>query len=155
MTLLNDFADLREIHGPGEGRSWPEDEKNLLYVAITRAKNNLMMNNLVRDEIIGNDGLHRLITFRRGDSPARPLVGTCRRPTCGQENCNRELSKDLHRPQLLCRIEDYKLSSGVYHEGVGLGGLNSHILRLSKLYCTSCSLEVFPWFREFFYDDID
>ena len=69
MTLLTDFADLREIHGPGEGRSWPEDEKNLLYVAITRAKNNLMMNNLVRDEIIGNDGLHRLITFRRGASP--------------------------------------------------------------------------------------
>ena len=69
VTLLNDFADLREIHGPGEGRSWPEDEKNLLYVAITRAKNNLVMNNLVRDEIIGNDGLHRLITFRRGASP--------------------------------------------------------------------------------------
>ena len=147
VILLNDFADLREIHGSGRGRSWPEDEKNLLYVAITRAKNNLVMNSLVRDEIIGKDGLHRLTTFQRGDSlPA----------SCGEDNCNKELSKDLlSPPQLLCRREDYRLSSGVYHEGLGLGGLNKDILRPSQLYCRGCSERVFPWFRKFFDDEID
>ena len=143
MTLLNDFADLREIHGPGEGRSWPEDEKNLLYVAITRAKNNLVMNNLVRDEIIGKDGLHRLTTFRPGDSHP---------PSCGQENCNRELSKDLHQPQLLCLRGAYIRS---YNEGDNEVFEGDYRFIPSQLYCTSCSLEVFPWFRKFFDGDID
>ena len=143
VILLNDFDDQRE---PGRGRFWPEDEKNLLYVAITRAKNNLVMNNLVRDEIVGQDGLQRLSIFQQGDSHP---------PTCGQEDCNVELSGDLGHSQLVCRIEDYKLSSGVYHEGVGLGGLNSDLLRQSKLYCRSCSVKTFPWFRKFFNEDSD
>ena len=143
VILLNDFDEQRE---PGRGRSWPEDEKNLLYVAVTRAKNNLVMNNLVRDEIIGSDGLHRLTVFQPGDPhPA----------TCGQDNCNVQLSKRLHNQQLLCRVEQHKISSGVYHEGVGLGGLNSDLLRPSKLYCRDCSEKAFPWFRQFFSDESD
>lgn len=35
LLLLNDFTELREMFGPGNGRLWPEDEKDLLYVANT------------------------------------------------------------------------------------------------------------------------
>ena len=104
------------------------------------------MNNLVREEIICMDGLHRLIILQEGDSPPA---------SCGQDNCSVELGKNLHKPQMLCRREDYRLSSGVYHEGVGLGGLNSDILRPSKLYCSHCSGRAFPWFRQFFHDESD
>ena len=51
VVLLND-SDLGEVYGPGNGRGWPEDEKNLLYVAITRAKNNLIVNENVKNEIL-------------------------------------------------------------------------------------------------------
>merc|ERR1712098_880974 len=46
VVLLNDFNDQISVD------KWPEDEKNLLYVAITRAKTSFVMNSLVLDEVI-------------------------------------------------------------------------------------------------------
>ena len=144
VILLNDFPDM----GEGSGRWWPEDEKNLLYVAITRAKNNLVMNSLVRDELVCHDvsGLNRLNMFHPGDSVPR----TCAK---GKDYCNVDPSKTLLETQLVCRQLEYKLSSGVYSEGEGLGALNCDILRASKLYCRDCSFKMFPLFGKFFYND--
>ena len=143
VILLNDFAEL-ETYGPGSGRSWPEEEKNLLYVAITRAKTTLVMNSLVRSEIVETDvsGLHRLSLLSGGDQVPS---------SCGsrKDKCRDQLSKDLLTTRLLCRQEHYRLSSGTYSEGEGLGGLNSDLLRDSKLYCSKCSEVKFPLFRTF------
>ena len=133
------------MFGPGQGRLWPEDEKNLLYVAITRAKNNLVMNSLVRNEIVESEvsGLHRLSLYRQGE----PVPSSC---GSGPEECKAHLSKELLDTQLICRQEEFRLSTGAYSQGEGLGGLNSDLLRASKLYCVDCSLKMFPLFRMFF-----
>ena len=46
----------------------PEDEKNLLYVAITRAKTNLVMNDLRKFELL-EEYLLRLSTYVVTPSP--------------------------------------------------------------------------------------
>ena len=49
VVLLDGWMDGQSQEHPSD---WPEDEKNLLYVAITRAKNNLVLNDLASQTIL-------------------------------------------------------------------------------------------------------
>ena len=138
VVLLNDFADLREMYGPGQ--MWPEDEKNLLYVAITRAKTNFVMNTLVREEILERNGLLKIVTFKIGESAQLQCAG---------DDCDEDLSDSLTPGQIMVRRESSNLSSGVYFGGVGLGGLNSVMKQSSALFCKTCSCRLMPSFRNF------
>ena len=137
VVLLNDFSDLREMFGAGQGRLWPEDEKNLLYVAITRAKTNFVMNSLVKDELLDQD-LLRVMTYKVG-------VGS----QCHAEQCAGDLSDSLAAGQLMVTREPHGLSGAVYCGAAGLGSLGSVTGHPRQYYCSDCSGKIMPSFIKF------
>jgi len=134
VVLLNDFNDQISVD------KWPEDEKNLLYVAITRAKTNFVMNSLVLTEVISGYGLVKPTTFKPGETS---------KLTCSKKDCQQDLSDSLLPGQLMIKKEAYSLSSGVYYGGVGLGSLNSVVEQQEKSYCKTCSFIISPVFNSF------
>jgi len=134
VVLLNDFNDQISVD------KWPEDEKNLLYVAITRAKTSFVMNSLVLDEVISGYGLVKPTTFKPGETSK--LV-------CSKKDCLQDLSDSLVPGQLMIKKEAYSLSSGVYYGGVGLGSLNSVVEQQERLFCKTCSLVISSVFKSF------
>ena len=122
------------------GRHWPEDEKNLLYVAITRAKTNLVMNSILREELL-DTFLYRLSTFRVGEGAL----------TCGSDGCGVDLSDGLVPGQIMVTREAHTMSGHTYTPGAGLGSLGpggQH--QHPKLYfCSECSVGLMPSFRPF------
>ena len=137
VVLLNDFSDLREMFGAGQGRLWPEDEKNLLYVAITRAKTNFVMNSLVKDELLEQD-LLRMMTYKVGAGAQ-----------CHGEQCAADLSDSLAAGQLMVTREPHSLSGAVYCGAAGLGSLSSVTGHPRQYYCSECSGIIMPSFKKF------
>eukprot|EP00092_Neocalanus_flemingeri_P015188 GFUD01016405.1.p1 GENE.GFUD01016405.1~~GFUD01016405.1.p1 ORF type:complete len:854 (+),score=279.75 GFUD01016405.1:80-2641(+) len=138
VVLLNDFPDFRDDLGRKGVVS--EDEKNMIYVAITRAKTSLVMNTLVKEDILDGDGMDRVVVYKgRGETELQ----------CGNMDCSVDLSDSLVEEQVTVRTEAHSLSSGVYFGGVGLGGLNSELLRDSKTYCQACAGSRMPSFKQF------
>ena len=119
---------------------WLEDEKNLLYVAITRAKTNFVMNTLVREEILERNVQLKIVTFKVGESIQLQ---------CAEDDCEEDLSDSLTPGQIMVKRESSNLSSGVYFGGVGLGGLNTVLKQSSALFCKTCSCRLMPSFRNF------
>ena len=109
VCLLNDFTELREMFGPGNGRLWPEDEKNLLYVAITRAKTNLVMNDLLKFELL-QEYLLRLSPYVVGEAL-----------TCS--SCGEDLSDSLVPGQIMVTEVAHTMSGHSYTPGAGISGV--------------------------------
>ena len=63
VVLMDDFTDIREqgLHL----RDVPEDDANLIYVAITRAKIRLVVNSLVRSEILSDSADYCHLSYYR------------------------------------------------------------------------------------------
>jgi len=136
VVLLNDFPDFNDF---GTLQMVPEDEKNLIYVAITRAKTSLVMNTLVKEDILDGDGLDRVVVYKGG----------CTELQCGNMDCKVDLSDSLVEGQVTVRTMAHSLSSGVYFGGVGLGGLNSELVRDRQTYCQTCAGTRVPSYKRF------
>jgi len=137
VVLLNDFPDFKDDYGRMGMVS--EDEKNLIYVAITRAKTTLVMNSLVKEDILDGDGLDRVVVYKGGGTDLQ----------CGNMDCKVDLSDSLVLGQVTVRTEAHALSSGVYVGGVGLGGLNSDMVREARTYCQECAGVRRPGWKRF------
>ena len=61
VVLMDDFSDFRE-QGL-QPKDVPEDEANLIYVAITRAKMRLVVNSLVKEEILNDLADYCYLTY--------------------------------------------------------------------------------------------
>jgi len=136
VVLLNDFPDFKDNFG--RMAIVPEDEKNLIYVAITRAKSTLIMNTLVKEDIIVGDGLDKVVVYKRDGTELQ----------CGNRDCKVDLSDSLVEGQVMVKTECHRMSSGVYVGGVGLGGLFD-MVKESKTYCGECSASRVPSYRHF------
>ena len=145
VCLLDDFTDLREMFGPGQGRLWPEDEKNLLYVAITRAKTNLVMNSLLKEELLSMS-LYSLTSYRLGEAL-----------TCGNEKCGQDLSDSLVPGQVMVTRAAHSMSghAHLYTPGAGLGSLGeggasaAQHQHPKQYFCSKCSCSLMPAFKPF------
>jgi len=130
VVLLNDFPDFKDNFGR---IAVSEDEKNLIYVAITRAKTSLVMNNLVKEDILNHDGLYRLVIYKGGESEMQ----------CGFIDCKVDLSDNLKLGQLTVKREAYALSGG---------GPNTYNIKVTeaKTFCQECAAERIPSLHRFF-----
>jgi len=137
VVLLNDFPDFKDDYGRMGMVS--EDEKNLVYVAITRAKTTLVMNSLVKEDILDGDGLDRVVVYKGGGTDLQ----------CGNMDCKVDLSDSLVLGQVTVRTVAHALSSGVYIGGVGLGGLNTDMVREARTYCQACAGVRVPGWKRF------
>ena len=64
VVLMDDFPDFRE-QGLEKLKDVPEDEANLIYVAITRAKQRLVVNSLVKAEILSDPADCCYLTYHK------------------------------------------------------------------------------------------
>jgi len=127
VVLLNDFPDFTDNF---ERIVVSEDEKNLIYVAITRAKTSLVMNALVREDILIDDGLYRLVVYKGGESEVQ----------CGDIDCKVDLSDNLVLGQHTLRREAYALSGG------GSNTFNIKAIE-AKTFCQGCTAQRIPPFH--------
>ena len=116
---------------------WPEDEKNLLYVAITRAKTNLVMNDLLKFELL-QEYLLRLSTYAVGEAL-----------TCS--SCGEDLSDSLVPGQIMVTEVAHTMSGHSYTPGAGLGslGVEGQHQHPKQYFCSDCSSKKMPAFLVF------
>jgi len=127
VVLLNDFPDFTDVFGTVVVS---EDEKNLIYVAITRAKTSLVMNSLVKEDILRGDGLDRLVVYRGGESNLQ----------CGDIDCKVDLSDNLVLGQHSVRREAHAVSGS---------GVEMYKVKEAKLFCQECAASRMPSFETF------
>jgi len=127
VILLNDFPDFKDNF---ERVVVSEDEKNLIYVAITRAKTSFVMNNLVKEDILNDDGVNRLVVYKGGETEVQ----------CGDSDCKVDLSDNLVLGQLTLRREAYAMS------GRGSNTFNIKVTE-AKTFCQECAAQRIPSFH--------
>jgi len=138
VVLLDDFPDFTDEYG--RMGQIGEDEMNLVYVAITRAKSCLVMNNLVKEDILENDGLDKIVIYQGGGNEVQ----------CDNAECKVDLSDNLQQGQAMVRAEAHLMSSKELISRLASGYAIEDLLKGPFSYCLACSSTKLPSFRRFF-----
>ena len=96
VVLWSDFPDYQDTWGGL--RHVPEDEANLIYVAITRAKRSLVCNQFVKKDLLSSGDLSRVAYYRAEEGTSGELE------KC--QSCPQDLSSSLETGQLVVRREE-------------------------------------------------
>jgi len=145
VILLDDFPDLDDFSF--QMIPIPEDEKNLLYVAITRAKQTIVMNDIVKKFILNGEGLRKVIFYKSNNDDGHPQQ-------CSNPECKVDLSDDLADGQLSLKEEEFMLfrrSATVSVDAEHITTSNAFELykKKSQLYCSECTNSEMLYLKHF------
>ena len=145
VVMLDDFAEYKDQSGLAISlKNLPEDEKNLIYVAITRAKSCLVVNKLVDKEIL-SPASNMIIKVERMNMELEMELDFEEEMTV--KKCDNLRCKEVIEGQFVMKTTAYR-SYGECLEGDS-NFCNRVIGKMREMlyYCSECSAELMPHFE--------